>query len=275
MKDSYCVKAFDGRKGYEPGNASPRHGRPDGSRLVIYYISKVFWLIAAPTNALVLISAIAASWAVLRSPNGVTLLAATVACGLVIGTFTPIGVALTVPLERRFPFSPSDSQAPPDGIILLAGGGMNGLAAVAALSRDYPKARLIFSGFSAADPDDEWLKIFAQLGGDPARIYMESRPRTTSEDVLYVAALLKPKPSERWLLVTAAMHMPRAVGCFRGAEFRVVPYPIGFLTDRSHPFAGFFPGSTALGYLDAAAKEWIGLIAYRLMGKTDALFPGP
>jgi hypothetical protein len=26
---------------------------------------------------------------------------------------------------------------------------------------------------------------------------------------------------------------------------------------------------------DAAAKEWIGLVAYRLMGKTDALFPGP
>jgi hypothetical protein len=27
--------------------------------------------------------------------------------------------------------------------------------------------------------------------------------------------------------------------------------------------------------LDVAAKEWIGLIAYRLMGKTDALFPRP
>jgi hypothetical protein len=30
-----------------------------------------------------------------------------------------------------------------------------------------------------------------------------------------------------------------------------------------------------LGDLDLATKEWIGLIAYRLMGKTDALFPGP
>jgi hypothetical protein len=27
--------------------------------------------------------------------------------------------------------------------------------------------------------------------------------------------------------------------------------------------------------LDTTAKEWIGLVAYRLMGKTDALFPGP
>jgi uncharacterized SAM-binding protein YcdF (DUF218 family) len=183
-------------------------------------------------------------------------------------------MALTVPLEYRFAFSPLDSRAPPDGIILLAGSGMSGIATAAVLSQDYPMARLIFSGFSATDPDNVWLKIFAQLGGEPTRIYMDSRPRTTSEDALYAAASLKSKRSERWMLVTSAMHMPRAVGCFRVAGFQVEPYPVAFGTDRSHPFAGFAPGSAALGYLDTAAKEWIGLVAYRLMGKTDALFPG-
>ncbi len=242
---------------------------------MIYYVSKVFWLIAAPTNALVLISAIAAFWAVLRSPNCVAWLAAAVVCGLVIGTFTPIGVALTVPLEYRFALSPPDSRVSPDGIILLGGGSIGELRAVAALSQNYPKARLIFSGFGATDPaNDLRLKIFAQLGGDPTRVSMESRPRTTSEDALYVAALLKPKPSERWLLVTSALHMPRAVGCFRVAGFQVEPYPVEFRTVRSHPFA-FVPGAAALHDLDTATKEWIGLIAYRLMGKTDALFPGP
>jgi hypothetical protein len=37
----------------------------------------------------------------------------------------------------------------------------------------------------------------------------------------------------------------------------------------------FATGSSALIQFDRAVKEWIGLIAYRLMGKTDALFPGP
>ena len=69
--------------------------------------------------------------------------------------------------------------------------------------------------------------------------------------------------------------MPRAVGCFRVAGFQAEPYPIEFRTDRTHPFTSFSPGSRALEHLDTAAKEWIGLIAYRLMGKTDALFPGP
>ena len=242
---------------------------------MIYYVSKVFWLIAAPTNALVLISAIAAFWAVLLSRNCVASLAAAAACGLVIGTFTPIGLAVTVPLEYRFPISPSNSQVPPDGIILLGGAGMSGILAVSALSKDYPKVRLIFSGFSATNWDNEWLKVFAQLGGEPTRIYMDPRPRTTSEDALYAAALLKPTRSERWTLVTSASHMPRAVGCFRVAGFQVEPHPVAFGTDRSHPFAGFAPGSGALGDLDLSTKEWIGLIAYRLTGKTDALFPGP
>src|SRR5215469_16989287 len=175
-----------------------------------YYLSKVFWRFAAPTSALVLISESATLWAVLDNSKFAVWLAAAAACALIIAAFTPIGLALTVPLEFRF--APSDSQVPPDGIVLLGGSGLNGVAAGAALSQDYSKARLIFSGFRN---DPASFKIFSQLGGDPARIIcIEPRPRTTSEDALYAASLLKPKPSERWLLVTSALHMPRAVGCF-------------------------------------------------------------
>ena len=74
--------------------------------IMIYYVSKVFWLIAAPTNALVLISAIVVSWIVVRRRNCVAWSAAAVAYGLV-------GLALTVPLESRFfPFSLPDSLSP-------------------------------------------------------------------------------------------------------------------------------------------------------------------
>jgi uncharacterized SAM-binding protein YcdF (DUF218 family) len=244
---------------------------------VTYYVSKVFWLIAAPTNALVLISAIVALWALLRRPSCVTWSAAAVACGLVIGTFTPIGLALTLPLEKRFALSLPDSRASPDGIILLAGGGVGGIDAMSALSQRYPRARLIFSGFSPTNPVNEYLlDIFARLGGDPARIYRLPEPRTTSEDAHYSAALLKPKPSESWLLVTSALHMPRAIGCFRTAGFHVKPHPVEFRTAFPRDlFTTYSPGSGALLHFDTATKEWIGLVAYWLMGKTDTLFPGP
>jgi uncharacterized SAM-binding protein YcdF (DUF218 family) len=198
-------------------------------------------------------------------------LAAAAASGLVIAAFTPISVALSVPLENRFAFSLPDSQAALDGIIVLAGHGARS-EAVAALSQRFPKARCIFSGFKLTAADSE--KLIARLGVDPARVYWENRPRTTSEDALYCAALLKPKPNERWLLVTSALHMPRAVGCFRAAGFQVEPYPAHFGDRPARLFAPFAPG-VALNHLDTAAKEWIGLVAYRLMGKTDALFPGP
>src|SRR6516225_877589 len=82
------------------------HAEPDGLVVTLeamtYYVSKVFWLLAAPTSALVLISAIAALWAVLGGSKCAAWLAAAATCVLVIGAFTPIGIALTVPLETRF-----------------------------------------------------------------------------------------------------------------------------------------------------------------------------
>src|SRR6516164_4525185 len=94
--------------------------RRNRGKLHMTYVSKVLWLIAAPTSTLVLISASAALWAVVGS-NCAVWLAAAAACGLAIGAFTPISVALLAPLEYRFLFSPPDSQASPDGIIVLGG----------------------------------------------------------------------------------------------------------------------------------------------------------
>ena len=118
---------------------------------------------------------------------------------------------------------------------MLPGGAGDGIDAVSTLSHDYPKARLAFCGFSAANRN--LIKRLADLGVDPSRINMQSQSRTTFEDAFYSATLLKPKPSERWLLITSGMHMPRAVGCFRVAGFQVEAYPVEFTTrGRSSPF---------------------------------------
>jgi uncharacterized SAM-binding protein YcdF (DUF218 family) len=86
---------------------------------------------------------------------------------------------------------------------------------------------------------------------------------------------VRPKPGERWLLVTSAQHMPRAVGCFRAAGFDVEAYPVAWRTrPRGRPtFGGALSGG--LNTLDLAAHEWIGLIAYRLTGRTSELLPAP
>src|SRR5437870_1710303 len=111
---------------------------------MVYQISKLFWLIAAPTSALVLIAAIATFWAVLRKSKRAAWVAVTAACGLLIGAFTPLGIWLTLPLENRFP--PSDLHPAPDGIIVLGGDTGYRIIALADLARRFPKARLVYSG---------------------------------------------------------------------------------------------------------------------------------
>ena len=88
--------------------------------------------------------------------------------------------------------------------------------------------------------------------------------------------MVKPRPGERWLLVTSAWHMPRAIGCFREAGFGVTAYPVDYRTRGWADVLRFndlrVRGAGAPGH---RGKEWFGLLAYRLTGYSDALLPAP
>lgn len=68
--------------------------------------------------------------------------------------------------------------------------------------------------------------------------------------------------------------MPRAVGVFRRAGWSITPYPVDYRTTGQLELAFEFDVAGRLSELDLAAKEWVGLAAYRLTGYTDSLFPG-
>ena len=77
------------------------------------------------------------------------------------------------------------------------------------------------------------------------------------------------------MLITSAYHMPRAMGSFRAAGFQVEPWPVDYRTrgsaDLTRPFDKVSEG---LRRVDVASREWVGLVAYWLTGRSDALFPG-
>lgn len=118
------------------------------------------------------------------------------------------------------------------------------------------------------------MPVFEQMGVARDRVTLERRSRNTAENAEFTKALIGPKPGERWLLVTSAAHMPRSVGCFRRAGFPVEAYPVGWRATPGWPLPEKAL-SAGLARFDRAAHEWIGLIAYRLLGRTDALFPAP
>jgi uncharacterized SAM-binding protein YcdF (DUF218 family) len=236
---------------------------------MFYFISKVLWPMVAPSNTLILITAAAAIFALPLRSKFAAWLAATGGCALIIAGFTPVSYWLTLPLENRFPQWRAGFQPTVDGVIVL-GGGIGGTIELVELSKDFPQARLVYSGLGEGTVVEYILATFAHLGGDRGRVTVENRSRNTFENALYTKELLKPNTQERWLVVTAASHMPRAIGCFRRVGFKVEAYPILYTTPGI-----IGPSSAALSVLDTAMKEWIGLFVYRATGKTDELFPAP
>jgi uncharacterized SAM-binding protein YcdF (DUF218 family) len=264
---------------------------------LFFIASKVLWFLAAPLNMLLiaaLIGVLLAAGRYARLGRRIALLA--IALLLLIG-IAPLGDWLIAPLEDRFPPAPAD-LATPYGVIVLGGAidpelgqarnqvilmdGAARLTEGVALARRFPQARLVYTGGSNSLTSSEYTeasdagKLLTALGIDPARIELEKRSRNTDENARFTRDFVHPEPSQVWLLVTSAYHMPRSMGLFRRAGFNVVAYPVDY---RSRGGDGDWrlnhEASHGLRLFDLAIHEWIGLVAYRVSGKIDALFPAP
>ena len=263
---------------------------------MFFAASKIFWAIIEPVTFLVLAASAGVALAFTRWAKAGRRLAALAMLGLALILFTPLGVALLRTLEDRFPPPAADLPAP-TGIIVL-GGGLNeskseargqiilnedGMRLIAGLelARRYPSARLIFSGGAAnfmeeTPPEAIGVrKLWQDLGGPAERTSFESKSRNTWENAIYTRDLVQPKPGDTWLLVTSAWHMPRAMGIFRKVGFDVTAWPVAYRTFGYNRDWGPAAPADRIANFDWAIREWIGLIAYRLTGKTNALFPGP
>jgi uncharacterized SAM-binding protein YcdF (DUF218 family) len=263
----------------------------------MYYASKIFGFFAIPSNFIILLGLFGALLLRTRfSRWGWRLAIGSLVLLAVIG-LSPVGNALIVPLEQRFP--PWDhSRGAPHGMVVLGGAlspdvsharntvalneAAERLTVVAELARRYPDARIIFSGGSGAvifdeRPEAEFaLRLLESLGVAKGRVVAEDKSRNTVENARFSRELAQPKPGERWLLITSAYHLPRAVGIFRKAGFPVEAHPVDWRTrgtgDALRPFPTMGEG---LRRTDTAMREWIGLAAYWVTGQTSELFPGP
>src|SRR6516165_10956564 len=257
---------------------------------MFYPVSKILGVFANPSD---LVAAIGLLGLVLLATRfaraGRSLIVACFVALVVLG-LSPLGNALMVPLEQRFP-AWDGNRGTPDGIVVLGGAispdvsaarnevvlneAAERLTVVADLARRYPKARILYSGGNGELIGDEReapfaLRLLESFGIAPERIQLEDRSRNTIENAVYSKEVARPKPGERWLLVTSAYHMPRAVGVFRKVGFTVEPYPVDWRTrgaqDELRPFASVGDG---LRRVDTAVREWVGLAVYWLTGRSS------
>jgi uncharacterized SAM-binding protein YcdF (DUF218 family) len=230
-------------------------------------------------------------WAVRR---GRLRLARRSSAGLMVALFligmVPLGDLLLRPIERSFPVIEAPGGI--DGIIVLGGGedvaasvlagqaqlgeGGDRYLAALAMARVAPEARILFAGGSGRlrDMGGDFVseaaiaeRIFLSQGIAPGRLLVESRSRNTAENARLARALAQPAEGERWVLITSAFHMPRAVASFASAGWEsILPYPVDYRTRSWRDGLGWNFGRN-LGVLNTAIREWVGRAAYALTGR--------
>lgn len=262
---------------------------------VLFVLSKLFWLALRPgTLALLLaLAGLAAVWRGRRWGRWPIL----VGLGFYVSVIAlPLHIWVQMPLENRFP-RPRTAPERVDGIVVLGGAveqdlteargipALNGAAErmtePVALMRRYPEARLVFTGgqggllHGGLTEADVARELWTAMGVPPARMLFETAARNTHENAMMARALAEPRPGETWLLITSASHMPRSVGVFRQAGWEAVPWPVNYRTGHGlHVwYNASFP--TRLSEFEWGLREWVGMVAYWLMGRTDTVFPAP
>ncbi|NKB33618.1 MAG: YdcF family protein [Pseudomonadales bacterium] len=262
---------------------------------VFFIASKLIWAVISP-DSLIVILGVSAWLCLLFGWQKISRrLLSICAFLLIIIGFLPVGEWLISPLENRFT---SNTALPQDvdGIIVLGGAispyhsyawnqvelgpGADRLTNFAYLGNLYPNAQLIFTGGTGSVTEQEYKAaeyaqyLFDQLGFSDRAIIYESESRNTYENAIYSKELISPNPGEQWILITSAFHMPRSVGIFCQLDWPVIPYPVDHYSKKGDLLRVEFSFGGNLGTLGTAIREWVGLVAYRVTGRTSQFLPG-
>jgi uncharacterized SAM-binding protein YcdF (DUF218 family) len=269
---------------------------------MFFYLAKALWFVLQPSTLIALLIGygsilIWTGWA--RWGRRFVTVGAVL---LLLAGLSPLGNALILPLEDRFPRTDLDTPPPPTGFILLGGAedrlvgtarkaptlneAGERIIEAAILAKRFPTAKIAFSGgdagvlYKSSSEAEGAAELLTALGVPREQLILEAAARDTYENAVFLKEELAKMgllgPGTRWVVITSAYHMPRAMGAFRTAGFNVEAWPVDYRTrgraDLTRPFDKVSEG---LRRVDVASREWVGLVAYWMRGRSDALFPGP
>ncbi|TRL40513.1 YdcF family protein [Rhizobium straminoryzae] len=257
----------------------------------MFYLSKIFWLLAQPLSLAFLLTAAGLLTALAGARRLGLLFSCLSALVLFLTLYTTAGALLLQALEARVP-KPSTDPTSIACMIVLGGAIENDVVAsrggvelnaaadryteALRLALSHPQAKILVSGgdgsISGRFPGEAGLaeQFFAALGVPPQRLIKDNTSRNTWENMLNTKALLAANGLTDCLLITSGFHMPRALALFQKAGIAVVPYPVDFRS-RGNERLGFDFTQPSLNAQNTATavREWLGLLGYYLAGRID------
>lgn len=262
---------------------------------MFFILSKIIGYLLQPSIIIVLATVLGTTLLWTRFQRTARVLLVAVSVCVILIAFTPLNFLLMASLEYRI----QKPTLPPEvkGIVVLGGASDNlisteknhtelhaagdRLTEALILARRFPEAKILFSGganalISTSKSEAEiagWF--FENTGIASDRMIFEDKARNTYENAIFAKKLASPTKGEIWLLITSAFHMPRSLGIFRKAGWHEIkPWPVDYRT-RGMKDKSRISASTRKHFnnTDIAVREYVGLLAYWLTGRTDTLFP--
>lgn len=209
-------------------------------------------------------------------------------------TFDLLPGAVLQPLERKYPAFDLAYPAPAQRaelaqqvrwIVVLGGGNTSDPALPATsqlagsslarvvegvrLKREFPQAKLLLSGARVFDPvsvAEAMSKVAQSLGVDASDIAIDLEARDTEEEAQVIKSMVG---ADRFIMVTSASHMPRAMGLFAKLGMQPIPAPTEHVqkTNQGAGPADYAPGSGGIYKAERATYEYLGLWWAKLRGR--------
>jgi uncharacterized SAM-binding protein YcdF (DUF218 family) len=256
----------------------------------MFTISKIVALVAQPLHWVVALLSLALLLP-RRAVRQSRLCQITALAVLLVTGWEPLPDMLIRQLEQTYPeMAPQADASAYDGVIVLGGALDSGMVArdhaqpvvndaaermtaASALARKYPQMPMVFTGgegefFGTGPSEAQRAKAFFDaMGLPPGRFLYEDQSRNTYENALFSATMSGVDKKKRWLLITSAWHMPRAMATFEKAGWNVTAYPVDFRTGLDTPWTRYSLAQGAERW-QMVLREWIGIAAYRITGRS-------
>ncbi len=258
-----------------------------------FYLSKFLWFMFNPFNIIILILISGIIFYFLKFNKTSKVLFTFCFTILLSISFLNIGKYLIYKLENQY----YDNITLPkrlDGILILGGAtnpslfkdfeqvnvndSAERIIEAVNIINNYNNIKIVFSGGSGFPnrPDlnhSQVVKVFfknMKLTND--KIIYESKSRNTFENIRNSKAIVNPKKNEKWLLITSAFHMRRAILIAEKHNWQLIPYPVDFKINKNFNIGLSLNFLSNLNYFNDASHEWIGLFSYYFLGRTNKLF---
>lgn len=197
---------------------------------------------------------------------------------LLLWSWPPASNWLVSQVEQEFPFQPLSALPIAPAMVVLGGGIHPARSALmppnleSSADRIWYAARLYHAGKApllvlsgGSDPRtspgteaDAMRELLLDLGVPDSALFLEGQSRTTRENAIYSAELLRSRGIRRILLVTSALHMHRAKKLFEQQGIAVEPAPTDHEVRPLSSWQRVLPDAGALEGSGHAIKELVG-----------------